>query len=218
MGMKLDAALIGDIVDSRGHHDRRFLQRQVDDVLTRVNIATPAVEPLTPTVGDEFQAVYDGIESALVATLRIRLSLPPNVDCRFGLGSGAYESVGSSQYGHVQDGPAWWNARDAIVAAKRRENGRNKSLRTWYIADSSAANESMPQEGLINALLLCRDELIGDLNPRQRRLLLGLLDGKTQAALAASEKVSASAVSQSLRACGALALLSAHKVMASQLC
>lgn len=210
MEMKGNAgvALIGDVVGSRTHDDRPAMQQALADVLDRINDAVRAEQRLGATVGDEFQGVYADVPTAVNATLRLRLSLPPELDCRFGLGSGTYANVGQSQYGVMQDGPAWWSARDAIVIAKDRERRRNKTLRTWYCA----ANEHDEGEAtMVNALLLCRDQIVSDMNPRQRRLLLGVIDGHTQAALAEAEDISPSAVSQALASSGAHAILGAHQ-------
>jgi hypothetical protein len=204
--------LIGDVVGSRQHADRRGMQRELEAVLESTNAAIPAVQPLAPTIGDEFQAAFADVQTAVVATLRLRLGLPEELDCRFGLGAGTYERVGRSQYGVMQDGPAWWAARDAIVIAKNREKRKNKTLRTWY-AVAESGEDDMSQAGFVNALLLCRDQIVSDMNARQRRLLLGLLDGRTQAALAASEGVSESAVSQTLQSSGAFAVLAAHETL-----
>ena len=65
----------------------------------------------------------------------------------------------------------------------------------------------------MNAYTMTRDQLVSDFDARQRRLLLGLLEGTTQAELAEREGISASAVSQSLRRCGALAVLDGLEVM-----
>jgi len=160
----------------------------------RVNKLVPAIQPLTATIGDEFQAMFANQRSALVATLAVRLALPEPMDARFGIAHGTYEVVGASSYGLTQDGPAWWDARSAIDEVKRRES-RLAGLRTW-----------LHDGGLVNAYTLTRDQLVSDFTGRQRRLLLGLLEGVTQVELAQREQVSASAVSQSLRRSGALAI------------
>lgn len=215
MEMKVQAgvALIGDVVGSRTHDDRAAMQRQLAADLSAVNDAIPAQQQLVATVGDEFQAMYADVATALHATLRLRLTLAEGLDCRFGLGVGNYENVGRSHYGVMQDGPAWWSARDAIVIAKDRESRRNKTLRTWLCVAQGEGETHMstPQARALNAMLLCRDQIVSDMNHRQRRLLLGLIDKKTQAELAKVEGISASAVSQTLASSGAYAVLGAHE-------
>lgn len=205
-------ALIGDVVGSRAHADRAGMQRELVAVLNSVNEAVPAIRPLAPTIGDEFQAMYPDVRIAILASLRLRLTLPEGLDCRFGIGVGTYVDVGGSNYGVMQDGPAWWSARDAIVATKQRETRRNKTLRTWFVApDEGGWDDPTAPADVVNALLLCRDEIVSRMNARQRRLLLGLLDGHTQAELASAEGITPSAVSQGLMSSGAFAVLAAHE-------
>jgi len=203
-------ACIVDLVGSRRQPDRRATQVALDDALARVNRLAPGREPLAPTVGDECQGVFDDLATALRATLLLRLALPEGLDCRAGLGVGSVQTVGAGRYGRVQDGPAWWAARDAIVEAKRRESGRNRSVRTWYAVDDDVAAE--PAE-VVNAYLLCRDQLVGSMNDRARRILAGVLEGRTQVQIAQDEQVSQSAVSQALQRSGAVAVLAAAELL-----
>lgn len=194
-------AVIGDLVGSRRATSRREVQDALLVALATAAEAVPALQDPEPTIGDEFQAVYATVADALRATLLIRLALPLPWDCRAGLGRGRLEIVGTSDYGLTQDGPAWWSAREAVVEVKRREDGRHPGLRTWLV-------ESGDEEvGMVNAYLLARDELVSRCDERQRRLVLGLLQGETQKDLAAREGISASAVSQSLRRAGAWSVL-----------
>jgi hypothetical protein len=208
--MKADAsvrvALIGDLVGSRRSASRSEVQQRLVDALAVTNEMTPSVQELAPTIADEFQGVYDDVGSALRASLVVRLALPADVDCRCGIGVGTLEFVGTAEYGHTQDGPAWWAARDAIVEAKRRESGQNKRLRSWIVVPETEGGVDV---GLVNAFLLCRDELVSRLDARQRRLVLGVLRGTSQKDLAATEGISPSAVSQSLHRAGAFAIIGA---------
>jgi len=194
-------AVIGDLVRSRETGSRAVVQEALLTALGRVNDLVPATQPLEATIGDEFQAMYDDLRAALTATLAVRLALPAPMDARCGIGHGDYEIVGASDYGLTQDGPAWWDARAAVDEVKRRER-RLAGLRTWVRTG-----------GVVNAYTMTRDQLVSDFDARQRRLLLGLLEGTTQAELAEREGISASAVSQSLRRCGALAVLDGLEVM-----
>jgi hypothetical protein len=212
-GEAVQVALIGDLVGSRHSPSRTEVQQHLVDALAIANEATTPVQALAPTIGDEFQGVYDDVGSALRAGLVVRLALPEGVDCRCGIGVGTLEIVGTSEYGRTQDGPAWWAARDAIVEAKRRESAQNKRLRSWYAVSEDGGGH--PDADLVNALLLCRDELVSRLDGRQRRLVLGVLRGTSQKELAATEGISPSAVSQSLRRAGAFAVLGATDLLAA---
>ncbi len=218
--MKADAsarvALIGDLVGSRRSASRSEVQQRLVDALAVTNEMIPSVQELAPTIADEFQGVYDDVGSALRASLVVRLALPADVDCRCGIGVGTLEFVGTAEYGHTQDGPAWWAARDAIVEAKRREGGQNKRLRSWIVApetEGGSVDDAGVDAGLVNAFLLCRDELVSRLDARQRRLVLGVLRGISQKDLAATEGISPSAVSQSLHRSGAFALVGATELV-----
>src|SRR4051794_13409515 len=117
----LHYAVIGDLVGSRQQTSRAGVQKQLLAALDVVNTRLPsAVQKLEPTIGDELQGVYATLHDALYATVLVRLALPEAMDCRFGVGVGELEIVGSSAYGLIQDGQAWWSARKAIDDAESR--------------------------------------------------------------------------------------------------
>jgi len=202
-------AVLVDISKSRAHPDRGDLQSSIEGAFAAVNTLVPALQALEPTVGDEFQGVYDEIGIALRATLLARLQLPEGIDCRFGLGRGEVATIGSGVVGSVQDGSAWWTARKAIDEARKHEYSKLSFVRTWY--RSSTPDD---REGLVNAYLLGRDQLVSAMNPRARRLLRGQLLGETQAQLAAAEGITQSAVSQNLARSGANALVAGEALLA----
>jgi hypothetical protein len=195
-------AVIGDVVDSRG--------RETDwhgalvAALTRVNAQLPAVQPLAPTVGDEFQGLYKTVGDALRATVLVRLELGGELDCRFGVGQGEYRQIADGPV-PIQEGSAWSSAREAIVTAKQLEGVRHPTVRTWFRSESDA--------GPVNAYLLARDHVLAQMDARARRLLLGLIQGRTQVELAEREGVGQSAVSRNLRRNGAYAVLAGMQLM-----
>ena len=201
MKMKLSAessetvAVIGDLVASRDATSRAAAQEALVAALrTAAEIAHHQQAP-APTIGDEFQSTHDSVADALLTALVVRLALPEEMDARVGIGRGTIEVVGRSEYGLTQDGPAWWNARDAIGEVERRD-ARQTGLRTW-----------VHEGGTVNAYVMARDHVVSGFDGRQRRLVLGMLQGRTQREIAQSEGISASAVSQSLRRSGALAVI-----------
>ena len=212
MPYTLGVAVIGDLVRSRKQEDRRIAQKRFVEALGRVNDSVPAVQPFAPTVGDECQALYGDLESAVRATLLLRLHLPESLDCRFGIGAGEYATIGEGQVGGIQDGSAWWSARDAIVETKRRER-RNATLRTWFEIAPDVRRSDYPSPAMTNAYLLCRDQLVSVMSDRNRRRLLGLIQGQSQVELAAAEGITQSAVSQSLRTSGAFAILDGSTIL-----
>lgn len=188
-GGALQYAVIGDLVGSREHSSRGEAQQHLIAALDQVNQRIPALQKLEPTIGDELQGVYADLYGALYATVLVRLALPEGMDCRFGIGEGEVEIVGSSAYGLTQDGQAWWSAREAIDDAKAK--GRQfPGLRTRIVREGSDKGD------VVNAYLLCRDTIVSDFDGRQRRIALGVLDGKKLAQIADDEGISTSAVSQ----------------------
>jgi hypothetical protein len=198
-------AVIADLVDSRLIVARDEAQVGILDAFALVDERVEYVLPLRATVGDEFQAVYPSVAAALEATLLARLALPAGIDCRFGIGLGQVVDVGKGTTGVLQDGSAWWLAREAINEAHRREDTRTPSLRGWFRADGDNA----ALESVVNAYLLSRDHIVGGMSARARRLTFGTLRGMLQGELAEAEGISQPAVSQTLRRSGAVSLVAA---------
>ena len=136
--------------------------------------------------------------------MRLRLlTAPRSSDSRYGLGYGYIDVFDRERSPASQDGPGWWEAREAIDRAKLLADApRTSFARTCFGGRAS-----------VEAFLLCRDAIVEGMNPRQRRLLLGFLHGQTQAELAEDEGVTQPAVSQSLRHSGAFAIEAAHSAL-----
>lgn len=209
-------AVIGDLVGSRHQPSRGEVQSALVTALASANALVPGRQALAPTIGDEFQGVYDTVAAASTAALLVRLALPEELDARAGLGVGAIQIVGESDYGLTQDGPAWWSAREAVVEVKRDER-RLPGLRTAvaHARGRETAQTPEDQEMWMNAYLATRDAVVTRLDGRQRRLVLGVLQGLTRADLADREGISASAVSQSLRRSGAVEVLHGVSLLGS---
>ena len=186
-------ALLGDLVGSRHLADRQAAHRRLVEVLAEVEALEPALQPLEVTVGDEFQGVYDDVHSAARVALLVRLAMLPLVDVRAGIGEGEVTVLDRARQPLVQDGPAWWAAREAL---QLMGSPRRASLRTWFVGAGSET---------VNARLVCRDALVDRLNDRGRRMLALALRGHSQQEIAAAESVTKSAVSQAFaRGVGAL--------------
>lgn len=214
------ATLIGDIVASRLHGDRRNLQHSLSAILERANALFRPVQPLELTTGDEFQGGFSKITSAVLASLVIRLELlacEDSADSRYGLGFGEVTVFDRTRSPASQDGPGWWSARAAIERAKTLAS----SPRTWFVRtcfgywpERSATGDvdcGNTNAGAIEALLLCRDAIVDQMTERQHRLLLGLMLDRPQAQLAQDEGITQGAVSQNLRRSGAFAVDAAQR-------
>lgn len=201
------AAVIADIVGSRKLHDRTVAQRILDETIARVETDHPlAVQALTPTVGDEQQAVYRRVEDAVTALLMIQLTLPDGIAFRFGIGVGAIAAVDSA-HGELTDGPGWWAAREAIEIVHARERRAVPRTRTWIVGAPGQDEVMESTLAATNAYLLARDELVGAMSERERRLTYGRLTGRSQSELAALENITQPSVSKSLRSAGAAAII-----------
>ncbi|MGB3375706.1 MAG: hypothetical protein WBA87_11310, partial [Microbacterium sp.] len=85
--------------------------------------------------------------------------------------------------------------------------------RSWVIAHDSATDAHPDAVRWANAYLLTRDELVGAMSERTRRLTYGRCLSRTQAELAAEEGVTQSAVSQALSSSGAGSLVEGFRLL-----
>ena len=213
------ATVLGDIVGSRGFRDRRDLHRRLVGRLDELNDLFRAEEretatavlasPLRVTAGDEYQGTFTTLGGALRATRWLRLALLPDVDVRHGLGWGPVELLDEEP--RIEDGPGWWVARDAVVAAE--EEAARAGHRRRRTAYCRAEGYDGPDPDAVNAALVLRDEMMGGLSDRSLGVLRGLLSGRTQREIAEKEGVSASAVSQRVRNDGLAALVASERLL-----
>jgi SatD family (SatD) len=213
------AAVLGDIVGSRGFDDRRRLHVRVAGRLDELNElllveeretgVADLVSPLRVTAGDEYQGTFTSVGAALRATRWLRLALMPDVDVRQGVGWGPVEVLQDDP--RVEDGPGWWAARAAIVAVE--EDAARAGHRRRRTAYRSATGVEGPDERAVNAALVLRDELVGGLSDRSLGVLRGLLSGRTQREIAEKQDISPSAVSQRVRNDGLAALVATEELL-----
>jgi len=208
--MKAYATLIGDVVSSRSQsRHREALHQSLEATLESVNERLSPAVPLRITVGDEYQGCFVTVGDACRASLALRLALLPAYDVRHGIGWGAITVL--REQPRVEDGPGWWAARAAIEEAEATA-GR-AALRGSRTAYRPAEDIDGPQPEAVNAALLCRDEIVGNLSERSVMLVRGMLEGRTQKELAAELGVSASALSQRVRRDGIGTLLLSDELL-----
>ena len=204
------ATLIGDLVGSRTSQDRAELHRRLGAAIAEVNDLLAPVRPLWITAGDEYQGSFATVGEAVQATLLVRVRLAPVYDVRHGIGWG--DTTVLDEEAGIEDGPGWWAARAAIEAVERAEQApASRSLRTAYVVAERAAGG--PDAGLVNAALVLRDERVSGLSERSVSVLRGLLSDETQREVAEALGISASAVSQRVRADGLAAIVAAHDLV-----
>ena len=184
-------ALLVDIVASRTA-PRDALHADVLRAVTATNTSVAAVHDLRPTVGDELQGVYPSLGAALTAGFSLRLSLAPRWDARCGLGGGQVVVVDEAR--GIQDGSAWWQAREAIDWVKGQAAKPGYETVRTAIRDERAA--ATPAADALSRLV---DAHLGRLRPGTLATLRGMLDGLDNAEIAEREGISESANSQRVR-------------------
>ena len=219
--MPICYAVIADIVGSRDLPDRAQAQRTFTDVLARAGEGLALLQSPYATVGDEFQAIADSLGAALTLTLRTQLLLPGALSLRFGVGAGETREVGAADGAAVQDGSAWWLAREAIDCAHAAQDAGLDFVRTRVRLGADApedraepAARETEHERVTNAMLTLRDQAVQRMRERPRRLMGRLLMGATQVEAAVAEGITQSAVSALVRGTGA-GLLEAQALLAA---
>ena len=188
-------------------------QRVLDDAIARAEHDLQLADrPLRPTVGDEQQAEYPTLDAAMGSLLLLQLTLPDGIECRFGIGIGEVSAVPSAA-GDIPEGPAWWAAREAIDRVHALQQRAVPSARTWVVAAPAEGAIAENDARLANAYLLARDQLVGAMSERTRRLTYGRCLGITQRELARAEGITQSAVSQALATSGASAVIEGFRLL-----
>ena len=108
-------ALIGDIIKSKNLENRTDIQKRLTKTLKELNeeYADVFASNLTVTLGDEFQGVFKNGKAVLEIVDKIKFLMSP-VEFRFGIGIGEIITEMKKEISIGADGPAYWNARQAI--------------------------------------------------------------------------------------------------------
>jgi SatD family (SatD) len=195
------AAVIGDVTGSRHAGDREGLQSEIRAVIGRANAMVGADQPLTITLGDEFQGAYVSLAGALQASFWLQVLFVGVADIKLGIGWGELY-FGGENPPLDQDGPCWWRARDALETVEReaRSHGAPSTRHTVCLTGDD-------REGMIAAYLLLRDQLMSDIDTVDAEVLLALSAGRSQADIAAEHDVNRSSISRRIQTHGLKALL-----------
>ncbi|RMB61120.1 SatD family protein [Tessaracoccus antarcticus] len=181
-------ALLGDLVASRTtdrSHVHAALLRGIDETNARV----PALDALRVTVGDEVQGLYASVGDALGASVALRNALFGTADMRFGIGGGDVRIIDDER--GIQDGSAWWLARDAINAAEALAGQAGYTGVRTAVRDQRQAAVAAA-DGMVRLV----DVSVDALRDGARRSLIGLLNGLENAEVARLEGITESANSQ----------------------
>lgn len=112
-------AIIGDLVSSKRIKERSRVQKNLQDVLIKLNSRDESIlSPYTITLGDEFQAVLKNSTNLFTDFIAIMVELFP-VKVRFSIGVGDIITKINKEMAIGMDGQAFHNAREGIEELKR---------------------------------------------------------------------------------------------------
>lgn len=127
-GKSMYFAIIGNIIESKRIMDHISIEEKLKEVLEEINekYKTDIALHFIPTTGNEFKGLLLSSFRILEIIDRIRIKMG-TVEIRFGIGIG--EIVGKIENHLSVDGPAFWNAREAILDIDRADDyGKTKML------------------------------------------------------------------------------------------
>ncbi|HSD63425.1 MAG TPA: SatD family protein [Ignavibacteriaceae bacterium] len=112
--------LIADIVASRQIKERDKIQRDLKNLLIKINkISGSMLSPMTITLGDEFQCVYSSADEIFNHIWKILVAVYPE-KIRFSYGIGLISTRINKNQAIGMDGPAFYEARTGLNQLKER--------------------------------------------------------------------------------------------------
>lgn len=161
-------AIIGDIIDSKNIIYRKQTQEKLGTLLKEVNkeYKKYIVSRWTITLGDEFQVLIKPNLEIFKMLDYISYKMEP-VAIRFGIGLGEIYTDIDHEKSIGADGPAYWNAREAIKHIHENNNYGNSRI---------AFKSNNSNEDIINNLIYYTDWMKNNWTKGQKELLNTLLD------------------------------------------
>ncbi|HSH35264.1 SatD family protein [Schnuerera sp.] len=208
-------AIIGDIIDSRNIEDRSQIQEKLKKILRDVNIKYKeyVISKWTITLGDEFQALIKPNLEIFKILDYISYKMDP-IKIRFGMGLGEIYTNINYEKSIGADGPAYWNARDAIEIIHDNNNYGNSKI---------SYKSKNKNDEIINNLLNYTDWMKENWTNTQREVLYALLENNIynenfkQKLLAKELGISESAMSKRVRTSGIRLYLSSRNSVAKEI-
>jgi len=191
-GMDQHIVLIGDLIASKelGDKDRERYQSNLTEEVSCINQRSLSlVSPLTITLGDEFQAVYNDLSAVLADSWSILEVMHP-VGVRFSIGIGEIHTPINSEQALGMDGPAFHAARDGM--GKIKESGRIYNIRLGSPADQP--EESLALVSLVNDSLQLLSSEVMTWKKTRLQILVMLDKGLSVKKIADEISISESAV------------------------
>lgn len=179
--------LIGDIIASKEITDRLNFQKKFADVLSRPNKTyyNSMISPLTPTIGDEFQAVLWEATNLFNIISLIERNLP-EISLRYGIGMGKIDTEINSESAIGMDGPAFHYARTAVETARR-----GKKIYHFNCDDQNLKDR-------INVMLDWLDIALKKWTQQRKEIFFQYNEKRTQSEIAQNMGITQPAVSQNV--------------------
>lgn len=208
-------AIIGDIIDSTNIVNRSKVQEELKQVLAEVNsnYKTHIASKWTITLGDEFQALLRPNRDILKMLDYISYKMS-SIEIRFGIGLGEIYTDIEYETSIGADGPAYWNAREAIKYIHANNNYGNSKV---------CFRGKKEADHIINNLLNYTDWMKANWTDSQKQILDILLEsniyneGFQQKFLTQELNISESAVSRRIKSSGIRLYLSSRNKISQEL-
>ena len=151
---------IGDIIESKKLDDRKNQQEHIKGVFDKLNnkFKDIIVSKLTLTLGDEFQVILK--PSINIFRLIDSLQVELNLEFRLGIGHGEIVTDINPELSIGADGPAFWNAREAIEEVHSQNWGGKCNL--------LFRSEKQESDRILNTLILAQELIKSDWTAKQR--------------------------------------------------
>lgn len=178
--------MISDIVGSRKLNNREEVQSRLEAQLDALNASREQMlSPYTITLGDEFQAVFDGADRVFPDLLALMRALYP-VRIRFAFGLGSISTAINTKQAIAMDGPAFYRARDLLERMKKQD---------LTVAIAGLAED----DGLLDAAIGLFNYQIEKWRPNRLDVLWGLLCGLTVPEIAQRLDITQQSVYKNIR-------------------
>lgn len=184
-------ALIADIKNSKKIKNRNEIQEELKTILNYINNEyNDCIESnLTITLGDEFQGLFN--EASCLVEIIDYITNNLNVEIRFGIGVGEITTSINKEIAIGADGPAYYNAREAIETVKSNE-------KKHFIFPSNVRIKSGNDDYVINTLLSLMSSIRNKRTKSQTKIISVIKEGMTQMEIAKIVELDQSTIQRAL--------------------
>lgn len=162
-------ALIGDFIDSKQVANRYDFQEKFKHCLSKINTKyqTEIVSKFSITLGDEFQGLVKSDADIFHIIDDISYMMSPH-QIRYGIGLGKIITAIDPEISIGADGPAYWNAREAINHVHQKNDYGQTKL---YVQTSDNVINQ-----LLNSLLSAGEAIKSNWRASQEEVFESILD------------------------------------------